>query len=82
MPTHFWLHVFTLVSVHIKPFQAYTSKVGSVFFFFFLVGCIPSLFQILSPDLTYFILTLPGLKPVDSNWAGSQPLQLALVHIV
>lgn len=47
-------------------------------FIFFFGGSIPSLFQILSPDLTYVVLTLPALKSMDLNWACSQHLQLSL----
>lgn len=69
-------HTCALVSMYIKPSKFLHLRLEM--FIFFFVGSISSLLQILFPDLTYFVLTLPTLKSMDPNWAGSQHPKLSL----
>lgn len=83
--SHLCVHVFPLGSICIKPPKCVHLRLEISIFSFFLC-LIPSLFQTLSPDLTHFVLTLPTLKALGLNWAGSQHLQrlqttLQLIHL-
>lgn len=83
--SHLCVHVFPLGSICIKPPKCIHLRLEISIFSFFLCFIL-SLFQILSPDLTHFVLTLPTLKALDLNWAGFQHLQrlqttLQLIHL-
>lgn len=78
-PARTCVHAFPLVNMCIKSHKFIHLRL-EMSNFSFVLCFIPSLFQILSPDLTHFVLTLPTLEALDLNWAGSQHLQLSPNH--